>query len=73
MRSDLHVKISMDLLSAIVFMQPCRSQFLFLLKVLVFRYMSGTLLLFILWLMSNQLMKPVTAFCKFVITKYLLI
>jgi hypothetical protein len=64
MRPDLPVKISMDVLSAIVFIRPCRSAIFTFLKVLVFHYLSGTLLLFILWLTNSQFMKSVIVYIK---------
>ena len=54
MNPKTDVKITMAVLSAIVFVRPSPYQMINTIKVLVFHYVFGALLLIFLWLLSTS-------------------
>jgi hypothetical protein len=54
MKSITDVQLAMILLSAIVFVRPSRSYILTMMKILMFYYILGTLLLSFVWLASRR-------------------
>ena len=70
MNPKTDVKITMAVLSAIVFVRPSPSPMINTMKVLAFHYLLGTLLFVFLWLMSGRWKKSVIVFSSFTIVKY---
>ncbi|MCX6238517.1 MAG: hypothetical protein NTY07_13325 [Bacteroidia bacterium] len=67
MKPITDVQLAMILLSAIVFVRPSRSYILTMMKILMFHYVLGALLLLFLWLISRRWTKPVIVFSNFTI------
>lgn len=67
MESKTDIKLAMVILSNILFIRPSHSYILTMIKLLVFHYILGALILLFIPLLNRPWMKTLFVFCNFTI------